>query len=136
MSNYPAGVSDNHPYFNPQEGSVHVTCGNDEAKVIPAAAVTTQMKDLAEFVKRLTPNGAGFWQDTLQAISARIASSVEDLQAVEREADYECPFEGVMDVAISEEAEWTCPVCGATRTSDTLPEEQDPDRGWDDRYDD
>jgi hypothetical protein len=29
-----------------------------------------------------------------------------------------------------------CPQCGNDRESDTLPEERDPDEGWDSRYDD
>lgn len=121
MSNYPDGVSDAHPYFNPQEGSVYVTCGNDEARVVPAYAIEKSL------------------QEALSAAESGNKSRTEELIAmtligigdVAKDADYECPFAGVVDVAISEEAEWTCPLCGATRTSDTLPEERDPDEGWD-----
>lgn len=123
MSNYPMGVSDSHPYFNPQEGSVHVTCNNDEAKVVPSHAVHEMLTRIEEVAA--TGNKLG---------TERLIADLKMLVTnVERDSDYECPFSGVMDVAISEEAEWTCPVCGGTRTSDTTPDERDPDEEWERR---
>jgi hypothetical protein len=137
VSNYPDGVTDAHPYFNPQEGSVHVVCGNDEAKVVPVHALSAALEEL-----RVLAGGDYKADSALNrpanhgTIIMRIEALREQVAAWEQDADYECPFEGVMDVAISEEAEWTCPLCGATRVSDTLPEERDPDEGWDSRHDD
>lgn len=130
--NYPAGVSDSHPYFNPQEASVHVVCGNDEAAVVPSYAITKALEKL----RRLTGDGGLNRPASHGTIVEHIDLMQELVELSERETGYECPFEGVMDVDISEEAEWTCPLCGATRVSDTLPEERDPDEGWDSRHDD
>lgn len=124
MSNYPDGVSDSHPYFNPREGSVHVTCGNDAANVVPTYSLSKALDEL----KKLVDGGASEGE-----VTQRIDDIQTMVEAAERESDYECPFEGVMDVAISEEAEWQCPLCGETRTSDTTPDERDPDEEWESR---
>lgn len=134
MSNYlPDGVTDAHPYFNPQEGSVHVVCGNDSATVVPVHALNAGLEKLTALLSAI-PTGTMAYGPSPTAAKAEGRRVVEDLQALiehaEQESDYECPFEGVMDVAISEEAEWTCPLCGSLRTSDTTPDERDPDEEW------
>lgn len=123
-SNYPPGVTDAHPYFNPQEGSVHVVCGNDVAAVVPSYVLGKALDEMTTWLQ-MKPR-------TLEQMEERIDAIKTLIERAEREADYECPFEGVMDVAISEEAEWQCPLCGADRTSDTTPDERDPDeeRDW------
>ena len=136
MSNYPDGVSDSHPYFNPQEGSVYVTCGNDEARVVPAHAVIADLNRIREQLDRESASGWAVSNKDARAIVEKLDGVIEGVHSIAKDSDYECPFAGVVDVAISEEAEWTCPLCGATRTSDTLPEERDPDEGWDSRHDD
>jgi len=125
MSNYPDGVSDSHPYFNPREGSVNVTCGSDVADVVPMNMTRKALDSMKEWLQ-MKPR-------TLEEMEQRIDFINDSLTEAKRESDYECPFEGVMDVAISEEAEWECPVCGGTRVSDTLPEERDPDEEWERR---
>ena len=126
--NYPAGVTDAHPHFNPSEVSLHLTCGNDEAPVIPFHAMRAELDELTEWLQ-MKPRALG-------DIEARLALLGDYLTTLKRDSEYECPFDGTVDVAISEEAEWDCPICGTTRTSDTTPEERDPDEGWDSRYDD
>jgi hypothetical protein len=119
MSNYPDGVTDAHPHFNPSEGSLHLTCGNDEAPVVPFHAVRTELDELTEWFQ-MKPRA-------LDQIEGRLALLSDYLTTLKLDSDYECPFEGTVDVDISEEAEWDCPVCGGSRTSDTLPEDRDPD---------
>ena len=130
--NYPAGVTDAHPHFNPQEGSVSVTCGADEALLVPAFAIKTELLELTAMIENMPdlPNLA------LVGLLVKVRQIQNQVDTLEQEREYECPFEDVMDVDISEEAHWDCPVCGQERVSDTLPEERDPDEGWDNRYDD
>jgi rubrerythrin len=67
-------------------------------------------------------------------------TKVEAIRAAVRDwakdGTYECDWTGELDLPVSEEAEWQCPRCGAVQTTDTLPEERDPDEEWDSRYDD
>jgi hypothetical protein len=58
------------------------------------------------------------------------------IDEIEREGDYECQWKGEQELPVSEEAEWDCPRCGVTQTTDTVPEDRDPDEGWDNRHDD
>lgn len=137
MSNYPDGVSDAHPYFNPQEGSVHVVCGNDTATVVPAHAITKALEKLRKMAGGDYKGDGGLNRPANHGTIVEHIDMMQELvELSEKEADYECPFEGVMDVDISEEAEWVCPLCGVTRVSDTTPEDRDPDEGWDNRHDD
>lgn len=131
-SNYPAGVSDSHPYFNPREGSVHVTCGNDEASVIPTHAVTADLERLRGQLDSLSASGWAVSNKDARAVVDGLDRLIASIVWIAKDSDYECPFIGIMDVAISEEAAWVCPICGAERISDTLPEERDPDEEmWD-----
>lgn len=136
-SNYPAGVTDAHPYFNPEEVNVMVECGAEEALVLPSFAVKQKLNDLQEFVTRLAKQqDAGFTKDILDTLAGRIENVREELEPLERESDYECPYRDERLLPVSEEAEWDCPDCGNTHSTDTLPEGPDPDEGWDNRYDD
>ncbi len=132
-SNLPAGVTDAHPHFNPREGSVHVTCGNDEAQVVPSHVIRVALEELRILAGGNYKGDSGLGRPAnMGTVLQRIEGLTQQLAAWEKGSDYECPFEGVVDVAISEEADWVCPVCGASRTTDTLPEERDPDE---ERYD-
>lgn len=139
-SNYPDGVTDAHPHFNPNERPVTVACGADEALIVPSFAVKAGLNDLEEYVNRLTK---GRMMDErphtvqiLESIVNRIGQLREQVEANEQEGEYECEWEGEQELPVSEEAEWTCPRCGVDRSTDTAPEERDPDEGWDSRYDD
>lgn len=133
MSNdyYPAGVTDAHPHFNPQEGSVYLACGNDEAKVVPVHAAIEDLNALRKQLHDLSASGWAVSSKDARAVVEKLDGLIEGIAGTAKDSDYECPFAGMVDVAISEEAEWTCPLCGATRVSDTLPEERDPDEEWD-----
>lgn len=131
LSNYPAGVSDSHPYFNPpREIAVQVECDAVETAVLPSHAVNAVLQELREYVTRQVKAGQN-GSEILLGVVGRIERSGLRLGTLEQEREYECEFSGEVEMAESEEAEWQCPDCGATRTKDTLPE-QDPD---DDRYD-
>jgi hypothetical protein len=91
--------------------------------VVPFHAVRKELDELTEWFQ-MKPRA-------LEQIEGRLALLSDYLTTLKRDSDYECPFEGTVDVAISEEAEWDCPVCGVSRTSDTLPEERDPDEEHD-----
>ena len=129
--NYPAGVTDAHPHFNPQEGSFAVECGADEALVVPNYWVQLRLNEILNRVYRL-PSESREVQELVKKLDATLKEASEMAQ----EREYECGFKDTLDLDISEEAHWDCPRCGNERTTDTVPEERDPDEGWDNRYDD
>ena len=138
--NYPAGVTDAHPHFNPDERPVTVSCTTEEALVVPSFAVKAELNDLQEFVTRLAKQaveGDMPWaSETLGSINDRISAMRERVEDIEREGGYECQWVGELELAVSEEAEFDCPRCGVEQTTDTIPEDRDPDEGWDNRHDD
>lgn len=126
-SNYPAGVSDNHPYFNPpREVSTAVECGADSALVVPSFAVQAALTEILKVAE--SGNRAG--------TERKIAELLAVIPDWEQEAEYECPFNDEIDLEESECARWDCPVCGNERETDNLPEERDPDYEYDRRGDD
>ena len=140
-SNYPAGVSDNHPYFNPpRESATAVECGADSALVVPSFAVKAALDELRDFAAQLARQAAGSdmpWAaESLGSVTARIDWSLLGLDQLEQETEYECPFNDEIDLEESECARWDCPVCGNERETDNLPEERDPDYEYDRRGDD
>jgi hypothetical protein len=72
-------------------------------------------------------------KDTLAAITFQVDQSFMQLEALEQEREYECPFNDEVDLEESECARWDCPVCGNERETDTMPEERDPDEEWERR---
>jgi hypothetical protein len=131
MSNYPDGVSDAHPYFNPSERPVTVSCTSEESKVVPTAAV----KETLASISRLVEEEQWTLNRHRNAV-AKVAALQLQIEDIERESDYECQWVGEMELPVSEEAMWTCPRCGSENSTDTIPEERDPDEAWDSRYDD
>ena len=127
MSNYPDGVTDAHPHFNPTERPVTVTCTSDEALTIPSFTIKADLIRLRE----LTGHAANMAE--VDDLLAAMQSKIDEL---EREESYECQWEGELELPVSEEAEWDCPRCGSTQTTDTVPEDRDPDEGWDNRHED
>ena len=121
--NYPAGVTDAHPHFNSSETYMEVECTTEEALVIPSFLVHSELQLILEAAE--SGNKAGT-ETALRLLLAEITD-------YERDGDYECQWKGEMELPVSEEAEWDCPRCGQSQTSDTLPDE-DPDR--DDMRDD
>jgi hypothetical protein len=134
--NYPAGVTNSHPYFNPpREIATELECGADEALVIPSFTVKAHLNDLSDFLNRKS-KGRMVDERTvemLESIVSRVTTLQKAITEVEQEREYECPFKGEVDVEESEEAHWDCPVCGGDRTADTMPEERDPDYEYDHR---
>lgn len=129
--NYPAGVTDAHPYFNPNEHSVTVSCTSDEALVLPNYWVQLRLNEILNITYRLDPNST-----VATDLVAKIDEVLAESLTLSREGEYECQWEGTLDLPHSEEAEWDCPRCGVTQTTDTVPEDRDPDEGWDSRHDD
>jgi hypothetical protein len=138
MSNYPDGVSDSHPYFNPPLVSASaVECGAEEAKVIPSHAIKAVLyptSGLCEHYARHATDPKDAAKFT--ALGEKLTALIEEIKTLEQEREYECPFTGEIDLEESECARWDCPVCGNERETDTLPEERDPDEAWDRRGDD
>lgn len=124
-SNYPAGVTNDHPIFNPSETTLELACETEEAQVVPVHAIREGLSELLA----LTGHAAN-----MPEIEKRLAVLQQQVIDLERTAEYECPFDEEVEVAVAEDAEWTCPICGATHTVDSLPEGPDPDRGWDERH--
>lgn len=127
MSNYPEGVTDAHPHFNPDERTVTVECTSDESLVIPVHLVQDRLEALRKVVQ--DPDA------TIAAVLFQLGHTVGTVDRYKKEGIYECDFTGELELPVSEEAEWTCPRCGVTQTSDTLPDEVDPDRVYDEMRD-
>lgn len=129
MSNdhYPAGVTDAHPHFNPSETYMEVECTSEEALVIPSFLVKGELQKILE----LTGHAAN-----MAEVEKELRLLLAEVSDNEREGDYECQWKGEQELPVSDEAEWVCPRCGQTQTSDTVPEDRDPDEGWDSRHDD
>jgi hypothetical protein len=128
---YPDGVTSAHPYFNPPvERATGVECGADEALVVPSFAVKGALYQILEVAK--SGNKAG-----TERLVAELLAVIPDW---EQEREYECPFHDEIDLEESECAQWVCPVCGNDRETDTVPEDVDPDRAYEEmrdaRYDD
>lgn len=125
--NYPAGVTDAHEHFNPSETYIEVECTTEEALVVPSFAVKAQLIKLREMASAV-PGASKLYDELGLALTL--------IDEIERDGDYECQWKGEMELPVSEEAEWDCPRCGQTQTTDTVPEGRDPDEGWDSRHDD
>jgi hypothetical protein len=135
--NYPAGVTDAHPHFNPFETYMEVECTTEEALVVPSFTVKaelTMIKTFAEEFASVAGDDANW--DRFVALRMMIDQLQGKIDEIEREGDYECQWKGEQELPVSEEAEWDCPRCGVTQTTDTVPEGRDPDEGWDSRHDD
>lgn len=133
--NYPAGVTDAHPHFNPNEHSVTVSCTSDEALTVPSFAVKADLIQLKEFADGFSIVAQDARDgDRFTTLGMMIGQLQRKIDEMEREESYECQWEGTLDLPYSEEAEFDCPRCGVTQTTDTIPEDRDPDEGWDNRH--
>ncbi|QGJ92821.1 hypothetical protein PBI_BEAGLE_62 [Arthrobacter phage Beagle] len=137
---YPDGVTDNHPYFNePREIATGVECGADEALVVPSFAVKAALNEITELLGGISSGTMAYGPSPTTAKAKalkRIKALQEQIDELEQEREYECPFHDDIDLEESECAQWVCPVCGSDRETDTMPEERDPDEAWDRRGDD
>lgn len=135
--NYPAGVTDAHPHFNPSETSMEVECTTEEALVIPSFAVKAELIQLKEFADGFAEVAVSeVDKGRFVTLGFMVKQLYDRVAELEREGEYECQWKGEQELPVSEEAEWDCPRCGVTQTTDTVPEDRDPDEGWDSRYDD
>lgn len=127
--NYPAGVSNSHPHFNQTEVTVEVQCGREEATVVPENAIAMGLDELLDL---LSPTR---WKSTpLGTLLTKVSVLRQQVTDLSRDGEYECPYEGEVEVEVREDAEWTCPLCGATHEIDSTPEGPDPDAAWDARH--
>lgn len=135
-SNYPAGVTDAHPHFNPApERATAVECGADSALVIPSFAVKAELYELQQMiisVQLLAPEA----QLHKFGLVTKIENMIERINGLEQEREYECGFNDEIDLEESECAQWVCPDCGNDRETDNAPEDRDPDYEYDRRGDD
>lgn len=134
MSNYPEGVTDAHPHFNPEECAVTVACEATSALVVPSFAVKAALIELAELLKAVPTTTAAYAPSASarrKGALARVEQLQRNIDEWEQESDYECDHEGEYELPLSEAAEFDCEVCGHTQTVDTLPGEQDPDEAYD-----
>jgi hypothetical protein len=130
-SNYPAGVSDAHPHFNPQEATVTGTCTADDLTVVPVHVVREAidgLTDLAKRYRRAEEAGRPTGTITLQLETALLMLT-ERLQADQIEGSgLECEFEGEVDAQLQGDvARWDCPVCGHENETDVGPDDDDDD---------
>ena len=138
MSNYPDGVTDAHPHFNPSETPVEVECESDEALVVPSFAVKANLQRIKDIYDKLDMTAPNLGK--LMELGDLIAATQNSVDEMEQEGGYECQWKGEMELPVAEDAEWDCPRCGVTQTTDTLPDERDPDEDYErmqeSRYDD
>lgn len=138
--NYPAGVTDAHPHFNPSETYIEVECTTEEALVVPSFAIKADLNHLYDYVTQMIKLGHDSTSQIMGTVAGKIELMQERVTALEQEREYECSWKGEMELPVSEEAEWDCPRCGAENTEDTLPaddwDEDAYDRMRDARYDD
>jgi hypothetical protein len=134
FSNYPAGVSDAHPHFNPEEVELEVACEAEEMELVPSFWVKAQLLELRQLVKTAEDAPSGARWEAVPNIGERIQSMLEAVYELEDNGTYDCPFKGPLTLDVSEEAEWDCQICGTAHKVDTVPEAQDPDSGWDGRH--
>jgi hypothetical protein len=136
-ANYPDGVTDAHPHFNPSETYTEVECTTEEALVIPSFEIKADLVQLKEFADGFSIVAQDARDgDRFTTLGMMIGQLQRKIDEIEREGDYECQWKGEQELPVSEEAEWDCPRCGVTQTTDTVPEDRDPDEGWDNRHDD
>lgn len=134
-SNYPAGVTDNHPHFNPPRVSASaVECGADEALVVPSFGLKAALEELRVLAGGDYKGDGGLNRPAnMGTVLRRIEQLIDSIPLLEQEREYECPFNDEVDLEESECARWVCPECGNDREADTLPEERDPDEEWERR---
>lgn len=143
MSNYPDGVTDAHPHFNPQETTLEVQCQADEALVVPSFAVKAALIELAKLLERI-PTGTAAYAPSPAVARKKALELVKQLQAdideMEQESTYECGHTAEYTLAVSDAAEFDCERCGRDQTTDTTPDEREDDDAYDrmrdDRHDD
>lgn len=116
-SNYPAGVTDAHPHFNEQEVEIEVKCGAEEMVLVPSYAVKAMLLQIRRNVDSFSP----------EQIKGALTDALDTVYGLEDNGTYDCPYDGTVTVAVSEEAEWDCDVCGTAHKIDTAtPDEEDP----------
>jgi hypothetical protein len=124
FSNYPAGVTDAHQHFNPQEVDLDLKCEAEEMELVPSYWVKAKLLEIRGRLDR--------W--THEEIKQALTDVLDTVYELEDNGTYDCPFHGPFTLPVSEEAEWDCEICGTTHKVDTVPEAVDPDAGWDGRH--
>lgn len=129
FSNYPAGVTDAHPEFNPpEEVEMDLACESDEMELVPSFWVKAKLLDLRGVLDR--------W--THEEIKKALTDLLDEVYVLEDNGSYDCPFNGRVTLPVSEEAEWDCEICGTAHRTDTTPDDREPDYdaerkdSWDD----
>jgi hypothetical protein len=136
-SNYPAGVTDAHPHFNPVESVMEVKCEDDETEVVPTHELKEELGRLEQTLRGMVAGTVGLAMEQLPGVLKRVTALKERVEELEDVSNWECTFEGDVEVQITDNgatAEWTCPVC-ANPHSENIGEDDDPDRARDEAYD-
>ena len=110
-SNYPAGVSDSHPYFNPGEVPIDMICEAEETLVVPSFAIKMALTELRHLADGTYPGA--------RVIVNHIEKLQKLIDEIETETDYDCQWKGEMELPVSEHTEWDCPRCGTDQVADT-----------------
>lgn len=138
FSNYPAGVSDAHPHFNPPE-EMQVICGSEESTVIPSFELKAEMKRLIASVTHLQSVPTSVAIAAIPALEQSLTNLLDRVEELEDNGSYACPFEGEVQPELDGgAANWDCPVCGETNQT-ILEDDDEPDYDAmrkDARYDD
>lgn len=123
MSNYPAGVSDSHPYFNPGEVPILMTCKAEEALVVPSFVIKTALNEIHTLAGGSYKGDGGQNRPVNHGTLIRCIEQLQKLiYNIEAEADYECEWEDELELPVSDHTEWDCPRCGVAQIADTDPE--------------
>lgn len=125
FSNYPAGVTDAHPEFNPP-GELQVICGSEESVVIPVRVVKEELARLVKSVGHLIESPTSVAAQALPPLQQSLQQLLERVEGLEDNGSFACPWEGEVQPDMDNgSANWDCPVCG--EHNQTIVEDDEPD---------
>lgn len=125
---YPAGVTGNEPQISgPGEAVVQVECDGEEATVVPSLVVTPVLADLRYTLNHMMHLSADEAALRLPGILKAVEDLTERVEELEDNADFECPFDGDVDMQfVGPNQRWTCPVC-AKEHEESIPDPREYD---------
>lgn len=136
-SNYPAGVTDAHPHFNPVHSLMEVKCDDDETAIVPSHELKEELGRLEQTLRGLLAGTTSAALEQLPRVLERVTALRERVEELEDFGDFDCTYEGDVEVEIVDAgatAVWVCPTCGKEHRED-IGEDDDPDRARDEAYD-
>lgn len=132
-SNYPAGVTDAHPHFNPVHSLMAVECDEGETAIVPSEEIKTELTALEQTIRGMLAGTTSAALEQLPRVLERVTQLRERVEEQEDFGEFECTFEGDVEVEIVDAgatAVWTCPACGKEHRED-IGEDDDPDDAYD-----